>query len=117
MDSRGNSDIGPSWTTLQPEVRLWASRMADLASSKMDGRIGAILRPYRHLSAEYLSVDMVGQNSGSMSVTISIGAVCTNFGFDDLERTCFDVSDMTEALTTVALLLRDANAHVSLGSF
>ncbi|BCS45788.1 MULTISPECIES: hypothetical protein [Pseudomonas syringae group genomosp. 2] len=117
MDSRVVSDIGPSWTKLQPEVQLWASRMADLARSKMDGSISAILRPYRHLSGEYLSVEMVGQKSGSMSVTIAVGAVRTNFGFDDLERTCFDFSDMTEALTMVGLLLRDTDAHVSLGSF
>ena len=113
------SDVGPSWFKALPEVELWASRMAELARSKMEGPINASVWPYRLDGTEYLSIDMVGQAGGDMSVTISTGAQCTDYGFEDLESTCFDVPDMTEALTLTSLFLRDAGAKVSLslGSF
>ena len=115
-ESIAKSDIGPSWSKPLPDVARWASRMAVLARSKMTGRIVGRISPYRLAGVEYLTVDLMGQLSGDMSVTISTGSQSTDYSFDDLERTCFEVPDMTEGLTMISLFLRDANAMVSLGS-
>ncbi|BCS46585.1 hypothetical protein [Pseudomonas amygdali] len=111
------SDIGPSWSEVLPDVKLWAIKMAELARSKLVGSISANLRAYRYNGIEYLAVEMIGQHAGSMSVTIAAGAVSPDYGLGDLECSCFDVADMTEALTMVSLFLRDTNADVSVGSF
>lgn len=110
------SDIGPSWSKVLPEVELWASKMAESARSKMAGNISASVWPYRIHRTEYLSVDMTGQDGGDMSITIATGAGRTDYSFDDLETTCFDVPDMTEALTMVSRFLHDAEATISLAA-
>jgi len=110
------SDIGPSWSKVLPEVELWASKMAELARSKMAGNISVSVWPYRLHRTEYLSVDMTGQDGGDMSITIATGADRTDYSFDDLETTCFDVPDMTEALTMVSRFLHAADATISLAA-
>lgn len=110
------SDIGPSWSKVLPEVELWACKMAELARSKMAGKIIASVWPYRIHRTEYLSVDMTGQDGGDMNITIATGADRTDYSFEDLETTCFDVPDMTEALTMVSRFLHAVDATISLAA-
>lgn len=108
------SDLGPSWSKVLPEVELWAAQMAELARSKMAGNISATVWAYRLHRTEYLSIDMTGQDGGGMSITLATGADRTNYSFDDLETTCFDVPDMTEALAMASRFLNAAAATLSL---
>jgi hypothetical protein len=82
----------------------------------MAGNINATVWPYRLHRTEYLSVDMIGLDGGDMSITIATGADRIEYSFDDLERTCFDVPDMTEALTMVSRFLHAADANISLAA-
>ncbi|QTF59100.1 hypothetical protein [Stutzerimonas frequens] len=108
------SDLGPSWSKVLPEVELWAAQMAELARSKMAGDIRATVWAYRLHRTEYLAIDLIGQGGGDMSITLATGADRTDYSFDDLETTCFDVPDMTEALTMVSRFLHAADATISL---
>lgn len=107
------SDIGPARSKVLPEVEVWASRMSELARLKLDGPIKASVWAYRLNETECLSIDLVGQSGGDMSVTISTGVHRTNYSFNDLEATCFEVPDMTEALLMASIFLRHAGAQVS----
>lgn len=108
------SYIGPSSSKVLPEVETWASRMAELARSKMTGNISASVWPYRINSTEFLSVDMIGDCGRGMSITFETGTAEANYSFDDLETSCFEAPDMTEALTMAARFLQAAGATISL---
>lgn len=108
------SDLGPSWSKVLAEVELWAAQMAELARSKMTGNINATVWAYRLHRTEYLAIDMTGQDGGGMSITLATGADRTNYSFEDLQTTCFEVPDMAEALTMASRFLHAADATISL---
>lgn len=87
----------PERIELQPGVELWAAQLSALARSKMSGKITALVDVYRHASNTYLAVDMIGSESGDMSVTLLTGQQLTNYHPNDFEATCFDVADLTQA--------------------
>lgn len=104
MKQTGSPD--PERIELQPGVKLWAARMSALARSKMSGKITALVDVYEHASSTYLAVDMIGSESGDMSVTLLAGQQTTNYHLDDLETTCFDVVDLAQARLMADQLLR-----------
>lgn len=103
MKQTGDPD--PERIELQPGVDLWAAQMSALARSKMSGKITALVDVYEHASSTYLAVDMIGSESGDMSVTLLAGQQATNYSFNDLETTCFDVVDLTHAWLMAGQLL------------
>jgi hypothetical protein len=103
MNLTGNPD--PERIELQPGVELWAVQMSALARSKMSGRITALVDVYQHASNIYLAVDMIGSETGDMSVILLTGQLATNYSFNDLETTCFEVVDMAQARQMVGQLL------------
>ena len=113
MSQKIVSDVGPSWCKPLPETKRWAYEMAQLARSTMVGQVEARVWPYRYPN-EYLSVDMLGANGGDMSVTIATGFDKTDYCFDDLETTCFHVTDMAEALLMATMMLNELGATVVL---
>jgi hypothetical protein len=110
------SDVGPSWCTFLPEVDRWATELAALARADMQGQIEALVWPYRLRGDEYLSVDMKGAEGGDVSLTFGIGGVdVTEYDFDNLAgNTCFNVPDMTEALSMTVELMEKLSATVIL---
>lgn len=110
------SDVGPSWCTFLPEVDRWAEELAALAKADMQGHIEALVWPYRLGGDEYLSVDMKGAEGGDMSITFGVGGVkSTEYDFDNLGgNTCFNVPDMTEALSMTVALLGKLSTTVTL---
>ncbi len=105
MNQTGNPD--PERIEWQPDVVLWAIEMAALARSRMSGKITALVDVYQHASSTYLAVDMIGSESGDMSVTLLAGQQTTNFNFNDLETTCFDVVDLAQARQMATQLLHE----------
>lgn len=103
MNLTGNPD--PERIELQPGVELWAAQMAALARSKMTGKITALVDVYEHAASTYLAVDMIGSETGDMSVTLLAGCRATDYNFNDLKATCFDVVDLAQARWMVDQLL------------
>jgi len=108
MNKIGNFD--PDRIESPHGVELWVTQMSDLARSKMAGQIIALVWPYRQSSSEYLAVEMLGRDGGEMSITFLTGQPVTQYSFDDLETTCFEVVDMNEALAMVDRFLGAAGA-------
>ncbi|NMY13744.1 hypothetical protein HBO38_36160 [Pseudomonas veronii] len=110
------SDVGPSWCKFLPDVNRWAAELAALARADMQGEIEALVWPYRLGGDEYLSVDMKGVEGGDLSITFGVGGVeSTEYDFDNLAgNTCFNVPDMTEALSMTVVLMEKLSATVVL---
>lgn len=90
---------------LQPGVELWAASLSVLARRKMSGEITALVDLYVDASSTYLAVDMIGTESGDMSVIILTGQPCTDYSLNDLETTCFDTVYLAHARLMAAQLL------------
>jgi hypothetical protein len=117
-DTKLLSNVGPSWCKFLPDVERWATELAMLAKTDLQGNISACVWPYRDYGdkgCEFLSVDMIGSEGGDFTVTFGTGCVdSTDYGFSDLRKTCFQVPDLTEAFSMAAVLLEKLSATVTL---
>lgn len=116
MTTKIVSEIGSNGGRCLPEVIRWAEELSLLVRCALRGDIEASIWAYRLGQHEYLAVDMKGTERGDWSVTFKIlGTGATEYDFDNLEtNTCFDVPDMTEALSMTAVLLDHIGVTVQL---
>ncbi|WP_323600950.1 hypothetical protein [Pseudomonas putida] len=112
------SDVGPSWCTFLPDVEQWATDIALLAAAELKGPVEAILWPYREKGtsgSEMLSLDLAGREGGDFTVTFGTGRVsATEYQFYNLGASCFEVPDMTEAMSMAAALVGKLSATFTL---